>query len=202
MKAQAIEQNIQDKLQAYHALLQKWQPKINLISNNSLDTAWERHFVDSMQISDLIPVSARAPKILFDLGCGAGFPGLVLAMMRDDLDVHLVESDQKKCAFLKTVSRETETSVQVVNARIESVSRETIPDIITARALASLKELFDYCEDWIKLNKDLILIFPKGENAENELKELSGSWHYECCTSVSKTDKNARILIFSQVGRI
>lgn len=199
---QELSAEIQTKLEAYHALLQKWQPKINLISNNTLATAWQRHFVDSIQLSDLIPVAQGRVKVLFDLGCGAGFPGLVLAMMRDDFDVHLVESDQKKCSFLKTVSRETETAVHVHNARIESVSRETVPDIITARALASLKELFDYCEDWIKLNEDLILIFPKGENADNELSELSGKWQYECRTSVSKTDENAKILIFSQVSKL
>lgn len=187
---------VEQRLQTYQDLLEKWQPKINLISNNTLANARERHFEDSMQIADLLPAGQ---KTLFDFGSGAGFPGMVLGIMRDDLDVHLVESDQKKCTFLKTVSRETETPVQIHNMRIEDVSRETIPDIITARALASLEDLFDYSADWIKANPQLILIFPKGENADNELENLKKKWKFDYCTHQSKTDKNAKILVFSDV---
>lgn len=187
---------VEQRLRTYQDLLQKWQPKINLISNNTLANARERHFEDSMQIADLLP---EGKKTLFDFGSGAGFPGMVLGIMRDDLDVHLVESDQKKCTFLKTVSRETETPVQIHNMRIEDVSRETIPDIITARALASLEDLFDYSADWIKANSKLILIFPKGENADNELENLKKKWKFDCRTHQSKTDKSAKILVFSDV---
>ena len=187
---------IEGKLKAYEALLRKWQPKINLVSNQTLDKAWERHFVDSIQIADLLP---EGKNTLFDLGSGAGFPGLVLAIMRPDIDVHLVESDQKKCSFLKTVSRETESDIRIHNARIESVSREIIPDIITARALASLDQLFDYCRDWIEKNENLTLIFPKGERGEEELAILSQKWQYDYCTCPSKTDENAKIYVFSKV---
>ena len=124
-----------NRLKTYLSLLEKWQPKINLISNNTLDIAWDRHFEDSLQLLNILP---EGEKTLFDLGSGAGFPGLVLAIAREDLNVHLVESDQKKCSFLKTVSRETKTPVEIHNSRIETVSRETSPDIVTARALASL----------------------------------------------------------------
>ena len=188
-----------EKLKTYLSLLQKWQPKINLISNNTLDNAWQRHFEDSMQIAEFLP---EGQKTLFDLGSGAGFPGLVLAIMRPDLDIHLIESDQKKCSFLKTVSRETETAVEIHNCRIEDVSRETIPDIITARALSSLEELFDYCVDWIEANPALILIFPKGERADEELENLSRKWKFECRTCPSKTDENAKILVFSDAYRV
>ena len=190
---------MEDKLKTYLELLKKWQLKINLVSNNTLENAWQRHFEDSMQIVDLLP---EGEKILFDLGSGAGFPGLVLAMMRSDLEVHLVESDQKKCSFLKTVLRETKTPAQIHNCRIEDVSRETIPDIITARALASLSELFDYCGEWITANPDLILIFPKGERAETELADLSKNWKFDCCTCQSKTDQNGKILVFSSIYRM
>ena len=190
---------LKDRLNAYLLLLKKWQLKINLVSNNTLENAWQRHFEDSMQIVDLLP---EGKKILFDLGSGAGFPGLVLAMMRSDLKVHLVESDQKKCSFLKTVLRETKTPAQIHNCRIEDVSRETIPDIITARALASLSELFDYCGEWITANPDLILIFPKGGRAETELADLSKNWKFDCCTCQSKTDQNGKILVFSSIYRM
>lgn len=188
-----------EKLKAYLALLEKWQPRINLISNKTLENAWERHFEDSMQLVDLLP---EGENILFDLGSGAGFPGLVLAMMRPALKVHLVESDQKKCSFLKTVSRETKTPVDIHNCRIESVSRETTPDIITARALTSLEGLFEYCADWIKVNSEITLIFPKGENADQELETLALQWHFDCRTRQSKTDEKAKILIFSAIYRM
>ena len=188
-----------DKLKAYERLLKKWQPKINLISNNTLDQAWGRHFEDSMQVEPLIPGNA---KHLFDLGSGAGFPGMVLAIMRPDLDIHLVESDQKKCSFLRTVSRETNTSISIHNERIESVSCETVPDVVTARALASLIDLFSYCEMWIKNNTQIQLVFPKGERADEELALLSKDWQYDYCTHQSKTDPNAKILVFSNICKL
>jgi 16S rRNA (guanine527-N7)-methyltransferase len=195
-----VSREAEERLKAYLALLEKWQPKINLVSNSTLDNAWERHFEDSLQLLDILP---EGQNTLYDLGSGAGFPGLVLAIASDDLDVHLVESDQKKCAFLKTVSRETKTSTQIHNCRIESVSRETeIPDIITARALASLGDLFEYCADWIVANPDITLIFMKGENADQELRTLEGQWKFNCCTCLSKTAENAKILIFTDIYRM
>ena len=187
--------DLQNKLKSYQNLLNKWQPKINLISSTTLESAGERHFEDSLQISDLIP---EGTKTLFDLGSGGGFPGLVLAMARPDINVHLVESDQKKCSFLKTVSRETQTSATIHNCRIEDVSHETIPDVIVARALASLPKLFDYCRPWIEANPDLMLIFPKGAKADEEMAELSQNWRFESCTHDSKTDENAKICVFSR----
>jgi len=194
-----MDQALQDKLKTYQNLLNKWQPKINLISSNTLKGAWERHFEDSLQIADLIP---EGTKTLFDLGSGGGFPGLVLAMARPEIDTHLVESDQKKCSFLKAVSRETNTIVTIHNDRIEDVSHETVPDVITARALASLDKLFDYCQSWIEANPDLILIFPKGAKADEELAQLSQNWAYECCTHDSQTDEHAKILVFSKVCKL
>lgn len=190
---------MEDKLQTYLHLLKKWQPKINLISKNTLENAQVRHFEDSSQITDYLPEGGN---ILFDLGSGAGFPGLVLAIIRPDLDVHLIESDQKKCSFLRAVSRETETPVNIHNCRIEDVPRETVPDIVTARALASLEELFDYCADWITVNKNIMLIFPKGENVEEELQFLEKKWKFSCCTYPSKTNENAKILVFSDIYRM
>jgi 16S rRNA (guanine527-N7)-methyltransferase len=191
-----MDEALKTKLKSYQALLDKWQPKINLISSNTLNNAWERHFEDSLQMADLIPNNI---KTLFDLGSGGGFPGLVLAMARPEISVNLVESDQKKCAFLKTVSRETQTAAKIHNCRIEDVSHEIIPDIITARALASLPQLFEYCQFWIKANPNLVLIFPKGMKADEELASLSENWRYELCTYDSQTDERAKILVFSSV---
>lgn len=191
--------DVLEKLKRYESLLVKWQAKINLVSPNTINNAWQRHFEDSIQINSLLPKGAQT---LFDLGCGAGFPGLILAMINPDLDVHLVESDQKKCSFLKTVSRETETKVMIHNCRIEELSVDVIPDIITARALADLPKLFDYCAPWIGANHALALVFPKGRAADRELDLLKEGWNFEHESCKSVTDQQARILKFTDVKKL
>ncbi len=193
-----MDDNILNKLHHYESLLKKWQSKINLVSNATLPDLWDRHFEDSIQVTNLVPLSA---KNLFDIGSGAGFPGLVVGIMRPELSVTLIESDQKKCSFLKTVSRETDTKTNIINDRIENVSRETIPDVISARALASLDKLFDYCADWIEANPELILMFPKGAKYEAELDELAKNWTYDYEVVQSKTSDEAKILVFSKACR-
>ncbi len=188
----------EEKLKHYHALLLKWQAKINLISPSTINDAWNRHFEDSTQIEPLIPKEA---KVLFDLGCGAGFPGLPIAMMRDDLDIHLIESDQKKCSFMKAVSRETKTHVTVHNERIEKCSIDTVPDVITARALASLDKLFTYCRPWTEQNPSLTLIFLKGEKAESEINTAQKNWQFEVTSHNSKTAANAAILVLNNIKK-
>ncbi len=185
-------------LEHYLALLLKWQEKINLISPNTVQDAWKRHFEDSLQILPLIPPSA---KTLYDLGTGAGFPGLVLAMERPDLSVTLVESDSKKCAFLQTVSRETGVHVAIRNARIENAASELPPpDIVTARALASLEQLLDYIAPWTESNPNLTAIFPKGENWDKEVDKV-GIWEFHVKQVPSITEKSAAILVLTSIGR-
>ncbi|HEY0900746.1 MAG TPA: 16S rRNA (guanine(527)-N(7))-methyltransferase RsmG, partial [Micavibrio sp.] len=176
-----------DKLLHYHTLLQKWQRAVNIVSPATLAQAWSRHIVDSAQIGTVLGLGAAdgeeselvelaspvcyapalagsAPelsrkRVLFDFGSGGGFPGLVLAMLYPELlDVHLVESDQKKCSFMAAVSRETNTRVSIHNVRIENLVTEAVPDIITARALADLSMLLDYAEPWGLRNPDLVLV--------------------------------------------
>ncbi|MFN3826363.1 MAG: 16S rRNA (guanine(527)-N(7))-methyltransferase RsmG [Micavibrio sp.] len=183
-------------LDQYHQLLLKWQKAVNLVSPSTIDEAWTRHFEDSMQLAALLPPTT---KTLFDFGSGAGFPGLVLALMRPDIAVHLVESDQKKCSFLSTVSRETKIPVSVHNCRIEALQTDAVPDVISARALASLSKLFAYARPWALKNPDLVLLLPKGENFEVEVKELERGAYAQCEEFVSKTSENARILRFSGI---
>lgn len=187
-----------DKLKTYERLLKEWQEKMNLVSRHTLDTAWERHFEDSLQLLPLIPDHV---KTIFDLGSGAGFPGLVFAIARPDIKVHLVESTGKKCQFLSAVSRETGAGVIVHNDRIEAVSRETkaMPDMISARALANLSLLLDYCAPWIKRNPKLILLFPKGENWAQEVEEARKNWNFTLDTHNSVTEPSAKILLLSAV---
>ena len=125
-------------LKHYYGLLLKWQKTINLVSPSTLDDAWNRHFEDSIQVVSYIPENM---KILCDIGSGAGFPGLVIAIERPDIQVHLVESDSRKCAFMRTVSRETNLSnVTIHNDRIENVIGDIDADYVSARALASLNK--------------------------------------------------------------
>lgn len=192
-----ISDEVDAKLKTYLSLLQKWQPKINLVSPQTLSNSWERHFIDSMQVSDLL---LPDDKTIFDFGSGAGFPGLVLATMNPDKVFTMVESDQKKCSFMRTVSRETDlNNVTILCERIENVSRETKPDVIMARALASLDKLFVYSKDWIESNPDLRFIFPKGERHDAELVEANKNWLFHVEQKTSKTDSVATILSITGV---
>lgn len=195
---QPVSRETEDRFSQYEELLQKWQKTINLVGPDTLKQARQRHIDDSVQLAAFIPAKA---KTLFDLGSGAGFPGLVLAMMRPDMDVHLVESDQRKCAFLKTVSRETKTPVSVHNRRIEDLTADLTlptPDIVTARALASLSVLIDYVRPWAKRNPALTLILPKGARAEDEVAEArSRGYQFAVDVKASRTSKEASVLIIT-----
>jgi len=185
-----VSRETQDKLEQYHALLLKWQKAINLISPGTVETAWHRHFEDSLQILSLI---SENTKTLYDLGSGAGFPGLVAAMCRPDLDVHLIESDERKGQFLRTVSRETKALITVHTDRIESLDIAP-PDIVTARALADLKTLCGFCENWANANPNFAMIFMKGRNAEQEITDAQAHYDFDLETFPSETDKEAVIL--------
>lgn len=181
------------RLEQYLAHLQDWQEQMNLVSRATLPHAWARHFEDSLQLLPLIPDTART---LVDIGSGAGFPGLVIAICRPEIQVHLVESIGKKCRFLEFVSRETNAGATIHNARIDFVSRETnlVPDIVTARALANLTALLDHCAPWIAANPALTLIFPKGAQWAQEVDEARKKWDFTLNTHKSITDPDAMIL--------
>lgn len=193
--APTISRETEAQLRQYQTLLHKWQEKINLVSPTTISDSWNRHFEDSLQILPLVPDAA---KTVYDLGSGAGFPGLVLAISRPNLFVTLIESDAKKCAFLQTVSRETGVTTTVKNARIEAASAELpAPDLVTARALASLDLLFKYVQPWAQANQDMVLLFPKGESWREEIEAAKvAGWSFEVSDFASRTDKRARLLLF------
>lgn len=194
----AVSRETLEKLRHYHALLLKWQEKINLISPATVREAWERHFLDSLQIAPLLPIH---PANLYDLGSGAGFSGMVLAIVRPDLKMTLIESDSKKCAFLQTVSRETATPVTIENGRIESVSLPP-PDVVTARALAALPALLDYTAPWLETGVNPRLIFAKGEQYKVEIAAAhAAGWAFDCLETPSKTETGAAILTLTNVCR-
>lgn len=191
---------ILEKLQCYQGLLKKWQGQINLVSPASIEDSWVRHFIDSAQLADFIPQDGTK-RVLVDLGSGAGFPGLVLAMIRPDLEVHLVESNHKKSTFLRTVSRETHTAVTIHTLRIEEMTQNLgdvlggqKADILTARALASLEALLGYSLSFTESNADLLSLFPKGQNHLEEIKQAQSSYSFELENHASKTDSHSQIL--------
>ena len=153
-------------LSAYVALLEKWQPRINLISPASLPDIWQRHILDSAQLLVYLPeMRPGAPRRILDIGSGAGFPGLVLAILGAG-QLQLVESDQRKSVCLQTVIRELGLSATVVKHRIESLPA-CYPDIITARALAPLPKMMQLIE--AQMHPGLTCLFLKGAKAEEEL---------------------------------
>lgn len=181
-----------DRLDVYAALLQKWSRKINLVGPDTLETAATRHFHDSAQVFDLCDA---APERWVDLGSGGGFPGLVLAIMAKGAgwktEFTLIESDQRKAAFLRTVSRETETPVKVIAERIE-VAAPGSAGCISARALAPLPRLFPLVQRHIDKNGTAFL--PKGRNYQQELKEVRDNFTFSLEIHPSQTDSEAVIL--------
>lgn len=151
-----------DKLKTYEASLNEWQNKFNLVSSSSLADGWNRHFLDSMQLFQYIPSNART---LYDLGSGAGFPGMVLAIMAMEktpyLKVSLIESIGKKTLYLKHVAELTGTKVDIYNKRIEELPAEKV-DVITSRALTALDNLLNYASRFC--GSHTVCIFPKGKN--------------------------------------
>ncbi|MDA9639410.1 16S rRNA (guanine(527)-N(7))-methyltransferase RsmG [SAR116 cluster bacterium] len=175
------------KLQTYVDLVESWQRKVNLISSKTLVDIWPRHIWDSAQLAGFIDDDVDC---ILDVGSGAGFPGLVLAMMCD-AEVHLVESDQKKSIFLQTVIRECQLRAVVHNARIEKLQTLNA-DIITARALAPVDRLLVLLEK--QLDKSSRCLFLKGENVKAELACLDGREDISVKLHPSLTNPDAFVL--------
>jgi len=153
-------------LLAYVALLEKWQRRINLVSSATLPDIWHRHILDSAQLLPHLPsVPARQRLHILDIGSGAGFPGLVLAILGVG-DVQLVESNQRKAVFLQTVIRELGVSALVSNQRIETLPA-CRPDVITARAFAVLPKLMSLITP--HLHNGSTCLFLKGASVDEEL---------------------------------
>lgn len=186
-----------ERLELLERELRRWQAIKNLVGPATLDQIWERHIVDSLQLLGLAPDA----KLWLDLGSGAGFPGLVLAIAGAEkgLKVHLVESNSRKCAFLRHIVRLTGATATVHEARLETVVPGFIgrADVVSARALAALAQLLDWTAPL--LNAGTIGLFPKGRDAEIELTEARKQWTFEAETLPSSTDSSARILRITSI---
>jgi 16S rRNA (guanine527-N7)-methyltransferase len=183
-------------LETYAGLLRKWQKAINLISGATLDDVWNRHFLDSAQLLPLLPASDGH---ITDLGSGAGFPGLVLAIL-SGRPTNLIESDGRKAAFLGEVARATGCAgrVQIHAARVEALKPWVSP-VVTARALADLTQLLDWASPF--LSTASVCIFPKGAKAEEELTAALRVWKMTVERVRSVTDPTGLILRLSHLER-
>jgi len=182
----------------WHALLLKWNRKINLVSPTALGDFWRRHALDSWQIWPHVPKTASK---FIDLGSGAGFPGLSIAIgckSRGQGDVTLVESAGKKTSFLRTVIRELDLPAIATSERAEAI--EPAPhDIITARAFAPLPRLFSYAQPF--WGEGTIGLFLKGEAVEEELTEASKEWRYDVENIPSRSDTTGCLLKITELRR-
>jgi 16S rRNA (guanine527-N7)-methyltransferase len=189
-----------DRLKIYESVLRKWQRAVNLVAPATLPDVWTRHFADSLQIAKLVPGSA---KTLVDIGSGGGFPGLVLAAHFADSEgpaVTLVESDQRKCAFLREAARSMEISVDILSTRIENDANLKAlvgVDVVTARALAPLGRLLSLVAPFV--SGETSCIFMKGRDADREIEEASQSWRFDTRTQLSVTDTQAKIVVIRQL---
>ncbi|MFZ4541496.1 MAG: 16S rRNA (guanine(527)-N(7))-methyltransferase RsmG [Rickettsiales bacterium] len=180
-------------LAEYVALLLKWNSKINLIGPATESDIWTRHIEDSLQLMPLIPASA---KTLVDFGSGAGLPGMVIAIARPDLQITLVEQDQRKAAFLMEAKR----VLQLSNVTVEATDIAKLTatyNIVTARALSSLTNLLTMATPCME--PDSVCIFPKGENFIAELTVAKQQWHFDTDIKTSKTNAESAVLLVTNV---
>ncbi len=190
------------RLETFVALLLKWQNSINLVARSSLDDIWHRHVLDSWQLVPMIPDDA---KTVVDLGSGGGFPGIVLAIAlsgRPGAMVHLVESDQRKCAFLREAARLTGAPVTVYAERIEVFTGHFTggpADVVTARALAPLDQLLEWSFPLFGLQTTGL--FMKGEGAGVELTRARKYWTLKSVEAQSLSDPSGIILTVKGLGR-
>ena len=183
----------------YEALLRKWQKQINLVGETTLKDIWGRHFLDSAQVQIFSRQTSSAGRRLtwLDLGTGAGFPGLVLAILGEP-KVFLVEKNPKKCAFLRAVVRETGAFATVIPSRLENIAPFPV-DRVTARALAPVSRLLDWGAPYLRAGGEYWLL--KGRSAEGELAEAEKLWTLKTSSFQSRTDPGGKVLRIYDAAR-
>lgn len=191
-EATGVSRETLTRLEAYAELLIAWNKRINLIGPNTVPDLWQRHLRDSAQLLPLLPQDTR---VLVDLGSGAGLPGLILAIMGVP-EVHLIEADSRKAAFLREAARITGTAVTIHAHRIEKVPAIEA-DVITARAFAPLSALIGH---GIKFATErTVWLLLKGKTVAAELTEAREEWILEHTSRQSLTDPSGSVLRLEKV---
>jgi 16S rRNA (guanine527-N7)-methyltransferase len=195
-----VSRETRGRLDAIVSQLRKWQPRINLVAQSTMDDIQARHIEDSLQLVGMAP----GTRMWLDLGSGGGFPGLVVAaaLAADpSANVTLIESNAKKCAFLRETARVAGLPVSVICERIETAIPR-LPqrfDVVSARALASLSELLAYAEPLVA--DGAIGLFPKGRDVDDEIAVALRAWNFDHDLIQSSTEDGARIVRVNSIAR-
>ncbi len=194
-----VSRETSERLKTFEGLVQKWSPKINLVSRDDLRHVWDRHIVDSAQI---LAHSPSNPKIWTDIGSGGGFPGIIVAIVlaerSPNCKVTMIESDQRKATFLRTALRECGITGQVIASRIEAAPPQSA-DVLSARALAPVSDLLAHAA--LHLNKNGIALLHKGRNYAQEFEVARKNWTFDLVAHQSKTASDSRILEIGNIQR-
>ncbi|NQU62521.1 MAG: 16S rRNA (guanine(527)-N(7))-methyltransferase RsmG [Rhodospirillales bacterium] len=184
------------RLEAYVELLKKWQAKMNLVGGQTLGDVWRRHILDSAQLAPLIPSSAR---VVADIGSGAGLPGLVLAIINKtpETKFHLIESNERKCAFLREANRITGAGAIIHHTRVENIESFQA-DIALSRSVAELEKLLQYANYVLK--KDGQCLFLKGKKWRDELTKAQKKWIINASEIQSVSDPSGAVLILQGIS--
>lgn len=193
-KVTGVSRETRDQLSRYAELLLRWNHAINLVANGSLKDLWKRHFLDSAQLLSLIPTESTGD--LVDFGSGAGFPGLVLAIMGAG-QVHLIERDGRKCAFLREVAHKTDAPVTIHNTDIAKLQPWPVK-AVTARAFAPLSNLLPLAAPFIE--QGALGLFLKGKTLDDELTQSSKEWRILADRVPSASDPAGCILRVRKLG--
>lgn len=176
-------------LERFRRLLAEWNEKMNLVGPSALAQFWPRHAYDSAQLLQLAPDA----KVWADLGAGAGFPGVVLAILLKETPgarVHLVESLAKRCRFLETVVGTLNLPATVHNARAEALSLKV--DVVTARAVAPMVRLLGFAEPYLK--RGTVGLFLKGQDVVSELTEATRYWKFDYDLTPSRSSSEGQVV--------
>jgi len=200
--ATGADARVMEDMQAFYDRLTTWNTRMNLVGPSALKDFWLRHAYDSAQLVDLAP----GARVWADLGAGAGFPGLVLAILlkaAPGARIHLVESMSKRCLFLRDVVAALGLPAEVHNARAEAL-RLTGVEVVTARACAPLDRLLGFA--WPLLGNQradqAVGLFLKGENVDQELTEARRLWDFQVERQASRSDPSGQILRIERLRRV
>ncbi|KAB2720348.1 16S rRNA (guanine(527)-N(7))-methyltransferase RsmG [Brucella intermedia] len=195
----AVSRETAHRLIAFEELFRKWSKAINLASPSTLNELWTRHILDSAQLFPL----ARDARNWLDIGSGGGFPGIVTACFLAEQPggvIDLIESAGKKTAFLRTAAGHLNVPARVHSARIETMWQKIeTPDVVTARALASLDHLFGLTEPW--LTRGAKALFQKGRDYQREIDESRVGWSFDLVQHQSAIDQASVILEITNLRR-
>lgn len=199
LNGHAVSRETEERLLHFGNLFTKWAKAINLVAPSTKADFWDRHVADSAQIFQLRPT----PSTWLDLGSGGGFPGIITAIFLAELNdgwVHLVESNQKKASFLRTALSETGARGTVHPVRIEEAGKQIKScDAISARALAELPLLLNYCSHWMLQSPSVTAYLHKGRDYTAEIAKANRSWNFTLVQHTSAVEPDSVVLEISKL---